>query len=133
VTLFFGILDVRNMIMNYVNAGHNYPVLLQHDNNKRYLFEGGLPLGVDDKPEYISGKVQINKSDMLYMYTDGITDAFNSENKQYGEERLLNVLTADHEPSSRNLVDNILKDISAFRGDADVFDDMSMIVMKRVG
>lgn len=130
VTLFYGVLDIKAKTMNYINAGHNYPVLLKQDGNTKYLFEGGLPLGVDEKPVYNSGKVQMSEKEILVLYTDGITETFNKENKQYGEERLLNVLVAGRALCSQNMVDKIIDDVSAFRGEADIFDDSSVIVMK---
>ena len=96
VTLFYSILDSKNKVLYYLNAGHNYPVLLSSYGDIKCLFEGGLPLGIENKTKYQTGQVDINKNDILIMYTDGISESFNQKYEQYGEERLMTVLKENH-------------------------------------
>jgi len=130
VTLFYCTLNYKTGVINYINAGHNYPILLSGSGDVKYLFEGGLPLGIEENPVYEMGQVTVNKNDVLLMYTDGITETFNSAKNQFGEERLLKILECGRDLSCTALMHNIFGSVDEFRGDADIFDDSSVILLK---
>lgn len=130
VTLFYCILNYKTGAVNYINAGHNYPILLSGNGNLRYLFEGGLPLGIEDNPVYQAGRVVIDKNDILLMYTDGITESFNKNKNQFGEERLLKTLVSAKSSSCSKIMNIIFDSVTEFRGEEDVFDDSSIILLK---
>ena len=132
VTLFYCTLNYKTGVINYINAGHNYPILLSGSGDVKYLFEGGLPLGIEENPVYEMGQVTVNKNDVLLMYTDGITETFNSAKNQFGEERLLKILECGRDLSCTALMHKIFGSIDEFRGDADIFDDSSVILLKCV-
>ncbi|RPI13272.1 MAG: hypothetical protein EHM58_18805 [Ignavibacteriae bacterium] len=131
VTLFYSILDIKNKILTYTNAGHNYPVLFpKDDKNMKMLSEGGLALGVQKEVNYGNCSITINSGDVIVMYTDGITEAFNRKGEQYGEERLYNAMFKCLNISSQDIIEYILEDVQKFASGIPVHDDMTLVVIK---
>jgi phosphoserine phosphatase RsbU/P len=131
VTLFYSILDIKNKVLTYTNAGHNYPVLFsKNGKNTKMLSEGGLPLGVQKEFNYESCEVSLSKGDLILMYTDGITEAFNNTGEQYGESRLHSVIKKFLYLSSEEIVEEIMHDVEKFTSGAKVYDDMTLVVIK---
>src|ERR1700730_6168518 len=92
VTLFYAPLDGPARRLQYVSAGHNPPFVLHADGSHDRLREGGVVLGVFANQLFESGVVQLQSGDRMVLYTDGVTEAWNSEDEEFGEERLLRVL-----------------------------------------
>ncbi|MDD5509113.1 MAG: PP2C family protein-serine/threonine phosphatase [Bacteroidales bacterium] len=95
VTLFMGILDERSDTLSFCNAGHNYPLIFNGDKEFQELNSGGLMLGMFDGAQYARQEAKFRHGDLLAMYTDGITDAIDSEGTPFGEDRLKRFLK-DH-------------------------------------
>jgi sigma-B regulation protein RsbU (phosphoserine phosphatase) len=131
VTLFYGILDFKNRKLTYTNAGHNYPVLFSKSGkSERMLTEGGLALGVQKDFHYQKCSITFTKGDVLIMYTDGITDAFNLNGGQYGEHRLYEAMIRYLDNPAHEIIENILKDVDNFTNGTQVYDDMTLVVIK---
>jgi sigma-B regulation protein RsbU (phosphoserine phosphatase) len=92
VTFFYGEIDYKNFSFRYCNAGHNYPVLFRENGDYQLLHEGGLILGAFGSASYESGLTQLNPGDLLVCYTDGITEAMDTHDCEFGEERLKELL-----------------------------------------
>ena len=88
VTAFYGVLDVKNRVFTFANAGHNPPLLLRANGVADWLSEGGLPLGIVHEATYEERPVALATGDVLVLYTDGVTEASNLTEEQYGPRRL---------------------------------------------
>jgi len=133
VTLFYAVLDAREMTLNYVNAGHNPPLLLQDGASAvRLLKAEGIALGVIDDVDLQSVKVNLKPGDVLVLYTDGVTEAINNKEEEFGEERLLLVITENRNRPAQEIMDRILAAITAFAGDQPQFDDITLMVLRAV-
>lgn len=130
---FATLVSVRAMPTGHVeicNAGHCPPLLV----TKRGVtaFEStGLPLGIFFQTEYQCHKAHLEPGDSLLLYTDGLTEARNSADLEYGEERLKNLVAASRNLQPDGMINAILKDLDAFRGKTPKLDDMTMMVLRR--
>src|ERR1700719_4605012 len=114
VTLFYAQLDGPARRLHYVSAGHNPPFVLHRDGSHERLTEGGGVLGVFAHQKFESGAVQLRSGDRVVMYTDGVTEACNSQDEEFGEERLLNVLQENPSRSAIEIQKSILHSVSEF-------------------
>ena len=129
-TSWIGILDTRTMILQYTNAGHNYPVLQRKGQSCELIKKvHGIFLAGMDFTKYRQDEIKLEPGDRLLLYTDGVTEAHNRANDLYGEERLIKVLeNTEKEPGEKTL-DGILSDITAFVDGAPQFDDITMVIL----
>jgi len=133
VTLFYAILDARTMTLNYVNAGHNPPLLLQGTSSSvRLLKAKGIALGVIDEIDLQSVKVDLKPGDVLVLYTDGVTEAINASDEEFGEERLLQVIAENRTRPAQEILDRVLAAITAHAGNQPQFDDITLMVLRAV-
>ncbi|HAG03935.1 MAG TPA: serine/threonine-protein phosphatase [Lachnospiraceae bacterium] len=129
-TAWIGILDTRTMKLQYTNAGHNYPILQPKNKPCIYLKKvHGLFLAGLEFTRYKQDEIQLEPGDRLLLYTDGITEAHNTKNELYGEERLIETMESSKELSTEDTLENILKDVNDFATGMPQFDDMTMIVL----
>ena len=128
-TFFFASMDVENGRLNYVNAGHNYPILCGNG-RLEYLSKGGLVLGVRPDEIYVGGEVHLASGEIVALYSDGITEATDKNNLEFGEERLLSLLQYCHQESADGILMNVLRDVENFCGTPQ--DDLTLLVIKRV-
>jgi sigma-B regulation protein RsbU (phosphoserine phosphatase) len=131
VTYFMLILNIRTGEMQYTNAGHNPPFILRDGGavakiSKRH----GPPMGVADL-DYGLDVMTLNPGDTLALYTDGVTEAMNINNNEFGENRLLSVLTdCAADPSPRNITDSILLAVSKFTAGQEQSDDITILALQ---
>ncbi|MBK7254221.1 MAG: PP2C family protein-serine/threonine phosphatase [Ignavibacteria bacterium] len=131
ITFFWGILDSENNTFEYINAGHNPPVLLKKD-KLIMLNEGGFMIGIIDVGiNYEVGKVEIDKDDVIVFYTDGVTEANDSEGMEFGEKRLYDIIIKYKNNSSVMILEEIKHSIKDFTKDTAQYDDITMIVLKK--
>ena len=131
VTLFFGLLNPVDHTISYTNAGHEYPILLRKDSTER-LKTGGLPLGLFPDTEYEEKQVELYPGDLLFIFSDGVTDAFNRENESFTEERVRSLIEKNRDLDPDELVQFICDEIQGFVGNVPQFDDITLIIIKRV-
>ncbi len=133
-TLFCGVFDGVQRRLRYVNAGHCCPVVVHSGINGGpkfgFLEPTGTIVGMFRDSEYSEASVQLDPGDMLVVYTDGITEAFNSENEEYGEERLMNLLEAAAELDPTDLRDRILDEVRTHSGDSPQYDDQTLVLAR---
>lgn len=135
VTAWLGILDIRSGHMVYVNAGHNPPLIYRNHGTFEYLKQKpGFVLAGMEGMRYSCGEIDFDEQDMLYLYTDGVTEATDSSEQLFGEERLKAVLDRclEQQPEAEPLsVLNAVKtDIRAFVKEAPRSDDITMLGIK---
>ncbi|MDO9538653.1 MAG: SpoIIE family protein phosphatase [Methanocalculus sp.] len=131
VTLFYAILDSRERTLTYVNAGHNPPVFIRGDDASITLLKAeGIALGVLEEIQLETVTVPLHEGDLLVLYTDGVTEAENSSNDLYGEERLEELMGRIRGTTSAEIIASIIEDIRKFAGDAPQSDDITLLVMK---
>ncbi len=127
VTVFYGILNTQTGEVDYVNAGHNPPYIVSANGIQKVEMTDGMALGVMNDFNFKSKKIQLKKDEKLVLCTDGVVEAFNTEDTAYGEERFEDFLT-----SNRNLpVDKIIKDsfhdVCGFVDGAPQSDDITLL------
>jgi anti-sigma regulatory factor (Ser/Thr protein kinase) len=132
VTSWIGVLEIDTGILTYVNCGHNPPVLAKAGEGVCYLKNlSGLVLSGSKKTKYKSFTLPLAKGDALFLYTDGITEAFNAKGEQYGEKRLLSFLEgADRKQSADSIIQQVHSQVKEFAKGAVQSDDMTMLAMK---
>lgn len=130
-TLFYGVLDERRHTITYTNAGHENPYLVKAGGEVVRLTAGGTVLGVVDHFPFDEDVARIDAGDLLVIFSDGITEAFNVEEEQFGERRLEEVLRAGIDDPADKLIDRIVEAVNGFAGQAPQADDLTLVVMKR--
>jgi phosphoserine phosphatase RsbU/P len=114
ITFFYGLLDGPTGTLRYVNAGHNPPVVMHRDGTHERLTEGGIVLGAFPNQSFQNGSVKLESGDRLVLYTDGVTEAANSEDEEFGDARLIQVLTENRAGSAQLLQTEILASAAQF-------------------
>lgn len=130
VTAWMGMLNLETGKLKYVNAGHNPPLLKSESGDYEYLVSrAAFVLGGMEGMRYRQYDIFLKPGDRLYLYTDGVTEATDSSNRLYGEERLKNYLNAHKELTVDKLIEGVSADIDEFVGEAEQFDDITMLTM----
>ena len=131
VTLFYAIVDVKDMSITYCNCGHE-PTMLIRDGQTTYLEKGGIVLGIEAEAEYEVETRPLNKGDCLLFYSDGLIDAANFDGQLWGREKLLQTAKKFTSDPAEQMIRNILGYRRRFVGLARQVDDTSIIVVKIV-
>ena len=128
VTAWMGILEISTGQFTYVNAGHNPPLIKRAGGKFEWLkSRPGFVLAGMEGVRYRENTLQLEPGDRLYLYTDGVTEATNADQELYGEERLLAALNEAPDLPVEELLPRIKDSIDTFVGDADQFDDITML------
>ena len=130
VTAMYGVLDSKNGVFTFSNAGHNPGLLLRDDGTIEYLIEGGLPFGIMPGVTYEERPVSIWPGDVMLWYTDGVTDVVDTHDELFGEERLEEVLRDNRHRPATEILSAIQREISAFAAPGSIMDDVTMIVVR---
>lgn len=130
VTAWLGILDTSTGVLEYTNAGHNPPLIKQGDEGFEYLrAKPGMVLAGMDGFHYRDYQLLLNPGDQLFLYTDGITEAIDEDGNFYGSQRLLDYLNDHIGEDVKSTVKGLRRDISKFSGEAEQFDDITMLLL----
>ncbi len=132
ITFFVGIINIDNCDFTYINAGHNPPLLLNGNGDTNFLTEGTMVLGVFEELPFLNkGVGKFKKGDLLFLYTDGVTEVFNKEQEEFGEEALEQFLQNQSKSSSLVNVSNGLVDtLNKFRGEEPFSDDLTTLMVR---
>jgi phosphoserine phosphatase RsbU/P len=131
VTLFYGELDPATGTLRYVNAGHNAPFVLRTGGSFERLGATGVALGVLDQQSFPEEAVVIGPGERVFLFTDGVTEANDPAETEYGEGRLSGFLAGHGDLGDRELLEAVQKDVLAFCGSARPRDDMTLLVLAR--
>lgn len=130
-TCFYGVLDAREHRLQYANAGHDHPILCNGSSTPRQLDTGGLVLGVLPDMDYDEASVSLGPGDLLVIYSDGITDAADAADREFGLDRLHHALREGRDRPAPELLEGIYRAVDAHAGGAPQTDDMTLIVIRR--
>ncbi|UCH84938.1 MAG: SpoIIE family protein phosphatase [Candidatus Latescibacterota bacterium] len=131
-TLFYGVLGLDDNRLTFSNAGHENPYLLRGGGETTRLTTGGTVLGVVDNFPYDEDVVALGQGDVLVVFSDGITEAFDKNEDQFGEDRLGPVLEKCRDEPADVIIDRIVEAVQEFAEDAPQADDLTLVVVKRV-
>ena len=130
VTAWLGVLDLATGVLTYVNAGHNPPLLKKEGGDFEYLrCKPALVLAGMEMTKYTQSQLEMKPGDSLFLYTDGVTEATNTANELYGEERLRSYINAHGTDGVVERLHGLKKDIDTFVGEAPQFDDITMLAL----
>ncbi len=141
VTAWLGYLDLNTGLVRIANAGHNPPVLIHGGKAEYVILKPGLMLAGMDGVRYKELTLQLEKGDILYLYTDGVTEAMDKDEEQYGEDRLQKLLSFGENypaPSAANgiaetVCDMVTADVTKFTNGAEQSDDITMLCVRFLG
>ncbi len=131
VTFFLASLDPATGRLDYVNAGHNPPLLVRAGGEVETLTEGGLVLGMFDTYGYDGGTVEMRPGDTLVVYSDGVTETWDPGGEEFGEERLVALAVRGRTLGAEELQEAIIREIERFEMGARATDDRTLVVLKR--
>jgi sigma-B regulation protein RsbU (phosphoserine phosphatase) len=131
-TAFIAEYDPATRLMTYVNAGHNNPILRRKTGAMERLDTGGMPLGIMDEAPYASATVTLEAGDWLAVFTDGVVEAENNNQEEYGEIRFMTMINAGVMLSPEMMLSSIMVDLARFTGDAPQHDDITCMLIKAV-
>lgn len=135
VTASYGVLDPHKRSLTIASAGHPCPLLFESSTGRarECAVETGLPLGFDANRAYGVSSIIMEPGDALLFYTDGIVEAFNPEEEQFGQERLLDVLGAHGKESSEAMREAVLTALDRHRGPVELADDTTLVILRALG
>src|SRR6266852_1887983 len=132
-TFFYAQYDASTRVLEYVNAGHNPPLIFRtrHDRHDVVRLETGGPvIGLMPDCSYSHGNVTLEEGDVLVLFTDGISEAMNAAGEEWGEERLTQVIGANRALPARELIEHITRKSDEFVAGAPQYDDMTLIAAR---
>jgi sigma-B regulation protein RsbU (phosphoserine phosphatase) len=128
ITFFYAVLNTKLSLLTYCNAGHNPPLVVSQDGSCRKLAVGGTVLGLFAQAEFQEDSVQLRTGDRLVIFTDGVIEAADSHEREFGDDRLFTAITASANVSADELRDSIMQAVTHFcRGDFS--DDATLLVL----
>ena len=128
VTVFLGVLDITNGEFIYVNGGHNPPLMKTNGKFEYLSLKKSCMLGAMEGMKYRAQRLVMKPGDMLFLYTDGVTEAQDTDSRLYSEARLQNVLNREaDDKNAKDVLADIRKSVADYAGDAEQFDDITML------
>ena len=129
-TVFFGVLDPRNGIMTFINAGHEPLILFDNNGVKKSLKKTGPAVGMTSGSEYKAKRIKFEPGDVLIGYTDGVTEALSPQKEFFSKERLFSILK-DSEPTATTVIEDLKCELFNHINDEPQFDDITILAVHR--
>ena len=132
VTIWFGIYYVKDRTIRYVNAGHDYPALYRESEGRFSLVEeeNSFVAGFDPTTDFSEHVITLQSKDKFFLYTDGIPEAHNPAEEMLGTDRMVEVLNRNKNQTKAAFLEAVDADVRGFIGEADQFDDMTMLLLE---
>ncbi|MBI5207770.1 MAG: SpoIIE family protein phosphatase [Candidatus Firestonebacteria bacterium] len=131
LTLFYGVLNTQDNTFSFTNAGHDAPFWF-HGEAVDTLITNNLFLGSFPGIPYNEKKIQINKGDIIALYTDGVVEARNEKNELFGEDRFIQLIKENNHLSSQQLIEKTYQEVKKFIGKCSQQDDITLIIVKAI-
>lgn len=128
-TLFLADFDPATKRLRYANAGHNYPIVISAGDNQE-LDRGGLLLGAFRDVAYDEGEIQLKSGDILFLYTDGLNEAVDDDDSQYGEDRAVDLIRKHQNLTAPEIQQKIVDDVRGYASQTALQDDMTLVILK---
>ncbi len=132
ITFFIAVIDIKKHTLEYVNAGHNNPIYLTANGEQKLLDIGGILLGIMPQYTYQTGKIDLQKNELILAYTDGVNEATNAREEEFGEERLYELVKSQNNRSVNVIIEEVLKAINEFSAGQPQADDVTMLGIRRL-
>ncbi len=129
-TAFFGELEPETRVLSYVRAGHDVPLIRRASGSLEWLETGDLPLGIDASARFTCGTATMAAGDLLVIFTDGLIEAVNAADQEFGESRVLDVLRSSGPLSAQATLKNLLSAVDAFVGHTRQHDDITCLLLR---
>lgn len=129
-TAFLAEYDPVRRTVDYINAGHNNPILRRGSGQIERLDIGGLPFGIQPEAKYESGSVTLAPGDWLIIFTDGLVEAENARQEEYGEKRLLTAIEAGKTFEPSDMLKRLMAEVDLFVGNTPQHDDVTCMLLK---
>lgn len=129
-TVFYGVLDLSDGTLEYCNCGHNAPLIIDEKGDIRIMPATGLPLGLYAEGSATANAVQLAGTDLLVLFTDGVTEATNPSDEEFSEDRLQQTLRGGRNLSARDVVGLIFREVDRFAQEAEQADDITCVVLR---
>ncbi len=129
VTMFHGVLDLATGLLRYCNAGHNPPYVLRAQGERLTLGATGIPFGIDSGIPYCIEETLLRPGDTLFLFSDGITEAFDAASQEFGTARLEAALDSGRGRSAADLVGGVLEATASFADGAEQSDDITCLAL----
>ena len=134
VTVWLGILEISSGKVTAANAGHEYPVVRNADGNfELFRDRHGFVIGGMDGLQYKDYELQLQPGSKLFVYTDGVTEATDSNGDMFGTDRMVKALNSDASAGPEKLLKNVRNAVNDFVKDAEQFDDLTMLCLEYLG
>ena len=132
VTMFICRLDLKTLQLEYCNAGHNPPIIGNAEGQFAFLDvkETNAPIGLWPDLEYVGEEIDLPSGSMMLLYTDGLNEAENCQQEQYGEERIIQMMTSHPAQSTHDIIEALKADADRFRDGAEQNDDLTMLAFR---
>jgi phosphoserine phosphatase RsbU/P len=131
VTLFYAELDPKTGGLSFLNAGHNPPLIVHSGGTMEQLAAGGLPLGIMSDADFREGRTKLYPGDVLVIYSDGVSEAFNPSGEEFGPTRLYEVVARNLDASAGGIRDRIESALTKFCQGTPAADDITLVIVKR--
>jgi len=132
VTLFIAELDPATGVLRYINAGHNPPLIGRSNGMIEQLSSGGFPLGILPMAEFEVGETRLGNGESLIVYSDGVSEANNLNEEEFGLDRLIEVVRRNLAASASGMRDKVESALSSFTQTAPANDDITLVIVKKV-
>ena len=133
VTFFAAIFDPNDNSLTYVNAGHNAPRIIKENGKVKELWAGGTVLGVLDDVKFEEETVCLESGELLVAFTDGVCEAMNERDEEFGEDRIIDIVQRTHLEPPGTILQVVEKEVATFRGGRLLEDDFTLLVIKADG
>ena len=129
-TAFFGVYNPATRVLAYVRAGHNEPFLVRASGQFERLDAGDLPLGIDPSAPYLPTEITLAAGDLLLIYSDGLVEAVNGREEEFGEHRVIDLLKTAPQEAAEETLQRLLASVRTFTGQRRQYDDLTAFVVR---
>jgi len=133
VTLFIGVLDLASGKLAYCNGGHNAPLLSARGEVRMLDVVANLPVGILDGKTFVEQQTQLDPGDMVFLYTDGLTESEDSAHRLFGDDAMIDTVKASEKNNARRTIDEMVAKVRLHADGAEQSDDLTMLAVRYMG